>query len=71
MLLKNDSTIIRVLKSQNGKSLVIDCIKRTMPKWVEFSSLSNFVECTEDVLYLAIKYICNRVKLFRVMMGME
>ena len=44
MLLKNNDTIIRVLKSEEDKSLVIDCIKRTMPKWVMTSSLSDFEE---------------------------
>ena len=51
MLLKNDTTILRVLKSQDDRSLVIDCVKRTMPKWIDTSSLSDFVECTEADLY--------------------
>ena len=52
MLLKNDTTIIRVLRTQDNKSLIIDCIKRTMPKWVATTSLSDFVECTEADLYI-------------------
>ena len=51
MLLKNDTTIIRVLKSQDDRSLAIDCVKRTMPKWINASSLPDFVECTEADLY--------------------
>ena len=51
MLLKNDTTILRVLKSQDDRSLVIDCVKQTMPKWIATSSLSDFVECTEADLY--------------------
>lgn len=51
MLLKNESQIIRVLKTQGDRSLVIDCVKRTMPKWVDTSSLTDFVECTEEDLY--------------------
>lgn len=50
MLLKNENQIIRVLKSQDGKSLIIDCIKRTMPKWVDAASLSNYVDCYEEDL---------------------
>lgn len=53
MLLINNDTIFRVLKSQEDKSLVIDCIKRTMPKWVLTSTLSDFEECTEMFLYEA------------------
>ena len=44
MLLKNENQIIRVLKAQGDKALVIDCIKRTMPKWVDDVFLSNYVE---------------------------
>ena len=33
MLLKNENQIFRVLQTQGDKSLVIDCIKKTMPKW--------------------------------------
>lgn len=51
MLLKNESQIIRVLKTQGDRSLVIDCVKRTMPKWVDTSSLTDLVECTEEDLY--------------------
>ena len=51
MLLKNDTTIVRVLKTQDGHSLVIDCVKRTMPKWVDSTSLSGFTECNTMDLY--------------------
>ena len=51
MLLKNENQIIRVLKSQGNKALVIDCIKRTMPKWVDGHSLSNFDDCAEDEMF--------------------
>lgn len=60
MLLKNDETIIRVLKTQDGKSLVLNCIKRTMPKWVDSSSLSNFAECKEEELYAQTNMRYNR-----------
>ena len=60
MLLINNDTIFRVLKSQEDKSLVIDCIKRTMPKWVLTSTLSDFEECTEMFLYEATNYPYTR-----------
>lgn len=50
-LLKNDDAIIRVLMEQFEKSLIIDCIKRTMPKWVLSASLAEFWECAESELY--------------------
>ena len=33
-LLKNDNGIIRVLKETEEEVFLIDCVKRTMPKWV-------------------------------------
>ena len=50
-LLKNDNAIIRVLMEQFEKSLIIDCIKRAMPKWVLSASLAEFWECAESELY--------------------
>ena len=60
MLLKNENQIIRVLKSHGNKALVIDCIKRTMPKWVEDDFLSNFDDCGEDEMYERTDYPFGR-----------
>ena len=60
MLLKNDTQIYRVLKSHDDKSLIIDCIKRTMPKWVSTSTLSEFEECTEMLMYEVTNYPYTR-----------
>ena len=60
MLLKNENQIIRVLKSQGDKALVIDCIKKTMPKWVDGDSLSNFDDCGEDEMYERTDYPFGR-----------
>ena len=60
MLLKNDTTIIRVLKSVDSRSLIIDCIKRTMPKWVDSTSLSVYAQCSEADLYILTGIIQDR-----------
>ena len=62
MLLKNDNQIIRVLKSHGNKALVIDCIKRTMPKWVEDDFLSNFDDCGEDEMFERTDYPFEKFK---------
>ena len=49
-LLKDGNSIIRVLEIQFDKILIIDCIKRTMPVWVESSVLDSFAGCTDEVL---------------------
>ncbi len=45
-LLRSGDAIIRVLEVQGDKVLVIDCIKRTMPVWVEIATLEAYSECT-------------------------
>ena len=46
-LLKKDDSIIRVLDQQQSKVFVIDCIKRTMPRWIDKCEISQYQECTE------------------------
>ena len=60
MLLKNNTIIVRVLKTQDGRSLVIDCTKRTMPKWVDSTSLLDYAPCSEADLYTQTGMIQNR-----------
>ncbi len=52
-LLRNDTQFIRVLEESESSYLVIDCIKRTMPYWVQPSELDNFTECEEWELWKA------------------
>lgn len=49
-LLKKNDTIIRVLQIKGDSALIIDCMKRTMPKWVSISLLSGYLNCTEAEL---------------------
>ena len=49
-LLKADAAIVRVLDIQPDKILIIDCIKRTMPVWVEPSVLDSYSVCSIEAL---------------------
>ena len=60
MLLKNENQIFRVLQTQGDKSLVIDCIKKTMPKWVDAAALSVYTECSEAALHELTHYTDSR-----------
>ena len=60
MLLKNENQIFRVLQTKEDQFLVIDCVKRTMPKWIDKSVLSNFIECSTDYLYAQTRMIQDR-----------
>lgn len=44
-LFRWDKTIVRVLELQSEKAFVIDCVKRSIPKWVLLSSLCNYEVC--------------------------
>ena len=49
-LIQNDSTILRILSVAEDKVLVIDCVKRNMPKWCQASDLEEYDSCTEQEL---------------------
>ena len=49
-LLRSGDSIIRVLEIQGDRVLVIDCIKRTMPVWVNTVELESYSECTCEEL---------------------
>ena len=44
---RKDDTVLRVLSEKDGSVLVIDCVKKSMPKWITTAASSNFVECSE------------------------
>ncbi len=50
-LLKRGNGIIRVLDIQTEKVFVIDCIKRTMPAWIEKTELEGYSSCCTQELY--------------------
>ncbi len=50
-LLKKNSEIIRVLQEKGSNTLIIDCVKRTMPKWIATADIQTFEVCSESELY--------------------
>lgn len=49
-LIKFDNSIYRVLSIQNEEVLLIDCIKRNMPKWKNISEIGKYIACDEKEL---------------------
>lgn len=49
-LLKNTDSIIRILDQQDDNVLIIDCIKRAMPVWINKSNIQSFHQCSEEEL---------------------
>ena len=51
-LFKQGNQIIRVLEVQEEQAFVIDCTKRTMPKWIDAVSISQYTEETEQEMQM-------------------
>lgn len=49
-LLQWNNTIIRILSIEDTRTLVIDCIKRTMPQWINTDILVDCKPCEESQL---------------------
>lgn len=49
-LIKGNGTVYRVLAIEGDSVLLIDCLKKTMPKWYAISDVSDYSECTEKEL---------------------
>ena len=52
-LLRSGDFVIRVLEIRDDRILVIDCIKRTMPVWVEKVELESYAKATSGELFKA------------------
>ena len=49
-LYRKENQFMRVLKVQEDRVFVIDCVKRLIPKWEDENCLEGFVECEEQEL---------------------
>lgn len=49
-LIKYQGTIYRVLAVEEEEVLLIDCIKKAMPKWFRIDDVDGFESCTEEEL---------------------
>lgn len=47
-IIKKDNNIYRILDSNDDYVFVIDCVKRTMPKWIKAEEIENYDRCTEE-----------------------
>ena len=61
-LLRHDDRIIRVL-AVDTDVLTIDCLKRTMPHWMQAEELQNWEPCDESALPSPEAPICNMEEL--------
>lgn len=45
-LLQKDNNIVRVLETENTKALIVNCIKRVVPQWINTAELTECTECS-------------------------
>ena len=50
-LMKYGNSIIRILDIGDDAVLIVECVHKSMPKWVEQSNLTSYENCTEQELY--------------------
>lgn len=46
-----DDVIIRILTVKEDNALVIDCVRRVMPRWETISFFNGWQQCAEETLY--------------------
>ena len=56
-LRKWQGTIIRILAAKDDQRLIIDCLHRKMPFWINVADLGASTECSEEELHTATKTI--------------
>ncbi len=49
-LLQKDSIIIRVLEIKNEKALIVNCINKSVPKWINETDLTEYTKCNIGTL---------------------
>ena len=52
-LMRYGDKIIRILVVREDVVLIIDCLHKSMPKWMELSELENYAVCTEEEMLAA------------------
>lgn len=60
-LIKFNESIYRVLAVQEEEMLLIDCIKRNMPKWWHMAAIGTYDNCMEDELLQATGVVLEDV----------
>ena len=59
-LLKNNGEIIRIITIKNNYALVINCIKRNMPYWINIELLESYIPCNDqELLIISHKTLYN------------
>ena len=58
-LLQKDNNIVRVLEIENSKALIVNCIKRSVPQWMNTAELTEYAECSINDLS-EITGVCPR-----------
>ena len=61
-IIKKDNNIYRILDSNDDYVFVIDCVKRTMPKWIKADEIESYDRCTEEELLALADMVVPDIK---------
>lgn len=50
-LYRKDDSVLRVIHVQENQVMVIDCVKCTMPFWMNLADMCSYVEYAEEKYY--------------------
>ena len=56
-MMKKENSIIRILDVRENKVLIIDCIKKTMPVWIDKTVLNDYELCSGEGLDYTVREI--------------
>ena len=65
-LIKWDGIIYRILAVEEGNVLLIDCIKKTMPKWYKVDEIRGYEACSEGELREETEMVLENGRRFKL-----
>ena len=55
-LYRKDDSVLRVIHVQENQVMVIDCVKCTMPFWMNLADMCSYVEYAEEKYYSDVNF---------------
>lgn len=52
-----DDSVLRIIHIQGNRLMVIDCIKYTMPVWMESTIVADYEKCAEETYYSKVNFV--------------
>lgn len=50
-LMRYGDNVIRILKIKGDDVFIIDCVKKSMPRWIKKADINCYCECSADYMF--------------------